>query len=189
MRVLLIYPRWSWWSWALRGALFGLMLLVAEGASAGPVSRTDRADAETVVTDTTATGDAPADTPADSPSASDPHTDGGSVDGIYSCDADVSGSKQATFLTLNGKRDGKTVYLISSFSPDRQSVSGFGMGLVSGRTFSGATSDGKKFSFDIGFNNLDGDGAYEGVSLTGFAGLKTAEGKWVNAHLVCKSIW
>lgn len=165
-------------------AAFLCLGLAAGGVYAAPAAR-----AEASTTGSGAVSEPVTDAPAASPAADDLHTDGGAIDGIYACEADVGGVKQQTFVTLNGKRDGKTIYLVSAVAPDRQSLSGFGIGLVSGHTFAGATSDGKKFGFEIGFANLDADGNYEGVTLTGKAGLKTLDGKWVNVHLTCKSIW
>lgn len=101
----------------------------------------------------------------------------------------MAGSKQQTFLTINGKKDGKSIYLIAAATPTANSIAGFGMGLVSGKTFTGATSDGKKFSFQLGFASSDGDAAYETITLTGKAGVKTRAGQLANAELSCKSLW
>lgn len=125
----------------------------------------------------------------ETPAESTAETQGGSIDGIYTCDTDVAGAKQQSFLTINGKRDGKSIYLIAAASPSTNAVGGFGMGLVSGNTFSGATSDGKKFSFQLGFASNDADSAYENVTLTGKVGVKTRAGQLVNAEFTCKSLW
>lgn len=119
----------------------------------------------------------------------EPAREGGSIDGIYQCRAQVEGTFQDAYLTLNGKRDGKSIYLIAAHTPERQSIGGYGIGRVSGSKFVGATSDGKKFDFTVALGSSDSDTAYETVSLKGKAGVKTLGGVLVNAVLDCNRIW
>jgi hypothetical protein len=119
----------------------------------------------------------------------EPEREGGTLDGIYQCKATVDGTVQDTYLTLNGKRDGKSIYLIAAHTPEKQAIGGYGVGRISGKRFVGATSDGKKFDFDIGLGSNDGDTAYEAVTLKGKAGVKTLAGVLVNADLDCNKLW
>lgn len=119
----------------------------------------------------------------------EPMREGGALDGIYQCQATVEGVVQAAYLTLNGKRDGKTIYLIAAHTPERQSIGGYGVGRVTGNKFVGATSDGKKFEFAVSLASSDTDTAYEAVTLKGKAGVKTLGGVLVNAVLDCNRIW
>ncbi len=116
-------------------------------------------------------------------------TGGGAIDGIYQCRVLVSGTTHDTYLTLNGKRDGKSIYLIAAHTPDRQAIGGWGVGRVNGEQFVGSTSAGKKFSFTVGLGSSDTDSAYETVTLKGKAGVKTLAGLLVNADLDCTRLW
>ena len=116
-------------------------------------------------------------------------TGGGAIDGIYQCRVLVSGTTHDTYLTLNGKRDGKSIYLIAAHTPDRQAIGGWGVGRVNGEQFVGSTSAGKKVSFTVGLGSSDTDSAYETVTLKGKAGVKTLAGLLVNADLDCTRLW
>ena len=122
-------------------------------------------------------------------SAADFETGGGAIDGIYQCTVQVSGVTQDTYLTLNGKRDGKTIFLLAAHTPERQAIGGWGVGRVNGEQFVGSTSAGKKFSFTVGLGSSDTDSAYETVTLKGKAGVKTLAGTLVNAGLTCARLW
>jgi hypothetical protein len=127
--------------------------------------------------------------PTQAIAASRLETEGGTLDGIYQCKATTESSTHDTYLTLNGKSDGKTIYLIAAHTPEPQAIGGYGVGRISGKKFVGSTSDGKKFDFDIALGSSDGDAAYETVTLKGTAGLKTLANVLVNAHLICHRLW
>ena len=119
----------------------------------------------------------------------EPKRDGGALDGIYQCKAIVNGVAEDAYLTLNGKSDGKTIFLVAAHMPDRQAFGGFGIGRISGKSFIGATSDGKKFDFNFNLSSDDGDLAYETVTFKGKAGVKSLTGALVNADLNCNKLW
>ncbi len=114
--------------------------------------------------------------------------DDGAIDGIYRCDITLEGKALQAYLSLNGKKDGKTVYMVAADTETRDGFSGYGLGLISGNKFSGNTSFNKRFDFAIGFTDSDGKG-YQGVTLKGSVGVVGATGKPVNAYIQCKSIW
>lgn len=114
--------------------------------------------------------------------------DDGAIDGIYRCDITLEGKALQAYLSLNGKKDGKTIYMVAADTEARDGFSGYGLGLISGSKFSGNTSFNKRFDFAIGFTDSDGKG-YQGVTLKGAVGVTGAAGKPVNAYLQCKSIW
>lgn len=113
----------------------------------------------------------------------------GYIDGIYQCTVNLGGNSSVAFMSLNGRKDGKTAYLVAADQPGRNGYSGYGLGLVSGDKFVGNTSFNKRFEFNIGF--ADGDVAaagYEQVTLRGTVGVVLA-GRAVNARVDCISIW
>jgi hypothetical protein len=116
-------------------------------------------------------------------------TEGGVLDGIYQCKATIDSATHDVYLTLNGKSDGKTIYLVAAHTQEPQAIGGYGVGRISGKKFVGSTSDGKKFDFDITLGSSDGDAAYETVTLKGTAGIKTLANVLINAHLVCNRLW
>ena len=98
----------------------------------------------------------------------------GPIDGIYSC---AVGS-ETTFVALNGYPDGRTIYTIIAISP-ATSFYGFGLGQVSGNTFSGNTS------FNLPFNFTITNG---GTGFRGTVGVVVGTTA-ITASAICSKIW
>lgn len=115
--------------------------------------------------------------------------DDGYIDGIYQCEVMLEGKKSSAFLSLNGRKDGKTVYLVHADGRSVSGLYGYGLGLVSGQTFDGNTSFGKRFSFAVEFLDTGDADGLETVRLKGSVGMPGSNGKAVNAYVDCKSVW
>ncbi|GAB4396603.1 MAG: hypothetical protein OHK0048_01910 [Rhodoferax sp.] len=113
----------------------------------------------------------------------------GYIDGIYQCVVTVNGQTSDAFMSLNGRKDGRTVYMVAAVTPNRDAYSGYGLGLVTGNRFVGNTSFNKRFEFTLGFAdaNVESDG-YDQVTLRGTVGV-VVSGVATNARVDCKSIW
>lgn len=107
----------------------------------------------------------------------------GYIDGIYRCTVALEGRSSEAYLSLNGRRDGKTVYLVTADSPTRDGFSGYGLGLLSGDKFAGNTSFGKRFEFVVAPQ------CEAALTLRGSVGVVGPSGRAVNARLDCLSIW
>lgn len=115
--------------------------------------------------------------------------DDGYIDGIYQCEVMLEGKKSSAFLSLNGRKDGKTVYLVHADGQSGSGLYGYGLGLVSGQTFDGNTSFNKRFSLAIEFLDTGDADGLETVRLKGTVGMPGSSGKAVNAYVDCKSVW
>lgn len=114
-------------------------------------------------------------------------SDNGAIDGLYQCQVSYLNTSEAVFLSINGKSDGKTIYLIAA--TNYGGVYGFGSGLVSGKTFSGNTSANAAFNFKLSFGDADSDQSVDQVSLKGTAGILDGFKRAVKANFDCKSVW
>lgn len=114
-------------------------------------------------------------------------SDNGAIDGLYQCQVSYLNTSETVFLSINGKSDGKTIYLIAATNIG--GIYGFGSGLVSGKTFSGNTSANAAFNFKLSFGDADGDQSVDQVSLKGTAGVLDGFKRAVKASFDCKSIW
>lgn len=114
-------------------------------------------------------------------------SDNGAIDGLYQCQVSYLNTSEAVFLSINGKSDGKTIYLIAA--TNYGGIYGFGSGLVSGKTFSGNTSANAAFNFKLSFGDADGDQSVDQVSFTGTAGVLDGFKRAVKATFDCKSVW
>lgn len=113
----------------------------------------------------------------------------GYIDGIYQCAVTVKGHTTSAYMSLNGRRDGKTVYMVAADTPTLDGYSGYGLGLVTGNKFTGNTSFNKRFDFTVGFSDANtASTGYEQVTLRGTVGVVVSGGA-TNAHVDCKSIW
>jgi hypothetical protein len=113
----------------------------------------------------------------------------GFIDGIYQCSVDLEGQTSTSFMSINGRYDGRTVFLVAAETEVSNGFSGFGLGRVSGDRFSGNTSHGKRFSLTLELIDLDDEGYYSGVHLKGPVGVIGSAGQAVNAVVDCKTIW
>lgn len=114
----------------------------------------------------------------------------GYIDGIYQCNIVLEGKTTNAYMSLNGKKDGRTVYLVAADTASRDGYSGYGLGLISGNKFTGNTSFNKRFDFTIGFSETEADSyGYAIVLLKGVVGVVGSAGKPVNARVDCSSIW
>lgn len=115
--------------------------------------------------------------------------DSGAIDGLYQCNVNLDGLTTTSFMSVNGKYDGRTVFLIAAENELSNGFSGFGLGRVSGNRFSGNTSYGKRFMLDLELIGLDAEGYYSGVNLKGRVGVISSKGHATNAVIDCKTIW
>lgn len=113
----------------------------------------------------------------------------GYIDGIYQCTVALGGKTSLAFMSLNGRQDGKTVYMVAADRPEQDGYSGYGLGLITGNKFAGNTSFNKRFEFTIGYadSNAANQG-FEQVTLRGTVGVVVA-GRATNARVDCISIW
>jgi hypothetical protein len=114
-------------------------------------------------------------------------SDNGAIDGLYQCQVSYLNTTEAVFLSVNGKSDGKSIYLIAA--TNHGGIYGFGSGLVSGKSFSGNTSANAAFNFTLGFGDQNSDGSADQVSLKGTAGVLDGFKRAVKATFDCKSVW
>jgi hypothetical protein len=100
----------------------------------------------------------------------------GLIDGIYDCSVTEFLGTNHAYLTINGHDDGRAIWAIPSVSL-LTDLNGYGVGQISGNTFSGSTMTGAPFNFVI-----------NGNSLSGHAGVKF--GNSVSLSLVtCNRFW
>lgn len=63
---------------------------------------------------------------------------GGTWDGIYNCDFRVATSAYNVYITINGQPDGRAIFAIAA-TTSAMPFFGYGIGAVSGNTFTGST--------------------------------------------------
>lgn len=115
--------------------------------------------------------------------------DQGQVDGVYYCQADLQGRKIPGYISVNGKGNGQTVFIVGAENATEGDLFGYGIGSVSGKKFTGNTSFGKQFSFDITPLDTNGDHVTDAVQLKGTMGVVNARNIAFNVHLDCRSIF
>jgi hypothetical protein len=102
---------------------------------------------------------------------------GGIADGIYNCGMSLpnSGGIQ-TYVTVNGLPDGRAIWAIPAVFGG-QLWSGYGIGAISGSTFSGYTNIGGSFNF-----------TYAPGTFTGTAQMQISTTIYT-ASMGCTKIW
>lgn len=101
---------------------------------------------------------------------------GGPLDGIYSCSIGLGATTSQVYVTVNGQPDGQSIFAVAAVTPST-SFYGYGIGQVSGSTFSGQTMFLAPFTFSI-----------SGTSFSGSIGILSS-GSIVNATASCSKIW
>ena len=101
---------------------------------------------------------------------------GGTWDGIYSCGYNVLGFVYNIYVTINGQPDGRAIFAVAAVT-DNTPFYGYGIGAISGNTFSGNTMLGLPFSAT--------------ATTFGFTGrIRTVVGSLVvDANGICTKIW
>jgi hypothetical protein len=80
----------------------------------------------------------------------------GPADGIYYCNAaTASGPAPSVYLTVNGQPDGQTIFAVAAVE-SIMPLFGYGIGQITGTTFSGTTGFGFPFNFTVDGNSLAG---------------------------------
>lgn len=134
-----------------------------------------------------------AEEPTEPPDAVEPvetlSPDQGAIDGVYYCQADVLGRKIASYISLNGKGNGQTIFIVGAENATEGDLFGFGIGSVSGKKFTGNTSFGKQFQFDITPVDANSDRTTDAVQLKGTVGVVNARNVAFNVHLDCRGIF
>jgi hypothetical protein len=115
--------------------------------------------------------------------------DQGAIDGIYQCQADLLGKKLGAYISVNGKGSGQTVFIVGAENATEGDLFGYGIGSVSGKKFTGNTSFGKQFSFDITPLDANSDRTTDAVQLKGTMGVVNARNVAFNVHLDCRGIF
>jgi hypothetical protein len=115
--------------------------------------------------------------------------DQGAIDGVYLCQADLLGKKLTAYISLNGKGSGQTVFIVGAENASEGDLFGYGIGSVSGKKFTGNTSFGKQFQFDITPVDANSDRTTDAVQLKGTMGVVNARNVAFNVHLDCKGIF
>lgn len=101
---------------------------------------------------------------------------GGPIDGIYSCGVTLGTTTSQVYVTVNGQPDGQSIFAVAAVTPSTNFY-GYGIGQVSGSTFSGQTMFLAPFNFSISGNSFAGPiGILSGGSV-------------VNAIASCSKIW
>lgn len=101
---------------------------------------------------------------------------GGSLDGIYTCSVGLGAIISQAYVTVNGQPDGQSIFAVAAVTPST-SFYGYGIGQISGSTFSGQTMFLAPFNFSI-----------SGTSFSGPIGI-LLNGSIVNANASCSKIW
>ena len=120
----------------------------------------------------------------------------GMLDGIYQCGMTFAGyadPARQLYVSLNGKRNGDTIFIIGELDASETGFYGYGMGRVADETdgttytFSGKTEAGQGFAISASYQPDDS------VRATGSGGVTftDAQGKPLNlvGQLACTSIW
>lgn len=138
----------------------------------------------------------PDDAPAD-PFAGEPHDvtadqpleldNQGQIDGIYRCTYNFGSKEQSAYVSVNGKRDGQSIFVVADVAENTLGVNGWGAGVArddgeGGYVFAGTTDTQLPFSFVV---TVAADGS---ASAEGWVGM-TFKGEDYLGELSCKSIW
>ena len=97
---------------------------------------------------------------------------GGPIDGAYQCAVGTQG----IYIAVVGYPNGQSAFGVIALS-DTQTIDGYGLGQVSGSTFSGTTNAGGTFNMTI-----------SGTSLSGTVQLRSG-GQLVTANASCNKIY
>ena len=73
---------------------------------------------------------------------------GGEFDGIYFCNGSAAGITFGNYVTVNGQPDGRAIYAVAAVQ-EITPVYGYGIGHISGNTFTGSTNFGLPFDVRI----------------------------------------
>jgi hypothetical protein len=111
----------------------------------------------------------------------------GQVDGIYQCSYEVAGKTLNAYVSVNGKGNGQSIFLIANLADNSARVSGWGIGQVIaveglGYAFVGNTDNQLPFELAIVVNE-QGQALAEGS--VGF----DVGGTMMLAEITCRSVW
>lgn len=111
----------------------------------------------------------------------------GKIDGIYRCTYGLGGKEQSAYVSVNGKRDGQSIFVVADVAENSLGVNGWGAGTVrgdgeGGLVFAGTTDTQLPFGFTV---SVAADGS---VTADGLIGM-TFKGEDYLGELTCKSIW
>lgn len=120
----------------------------------------------------------------------------GMLDGIYQCGMTFAGyadPARQLYVSLNGKRNGDTIFIIGELDASETGFYGYGMGRVADETdgttytFSGQTEAGQGFAISATYQPDDSVRATGSVGVT----FTDEQGKPLNlvGQLACTSIW
>jgi hypothetical protein len=111
----------------------------------------------------------------------------GSIDGIYRCQYDWGGQAKEVYVSVNGKSDGQSIFVIGNVPENSFAISGWGAGKVlkaaeGGYAFVGKTDNDLPFFLAV---DVASDGSATADGSVGVA----IKGETIIAQLSCKSIW
>jgi hypothetical protein len=105
----------------------------------------------------------------------------GPVDGVYFCNAELSGPLEF-YISVHSQSDGRTLFAHLSEKYDPNRMNGYGMGQLAGNTFFGGAYDGGPFDPRPFHMTVDG------ASLTGYIYIAFIRGPRP-MPLACSKVW
>ena len=111
----------------------------------------------------------------------------GRIDGIYRCAFQIGAKAQAVYVSVNGKRDGQSIFVVADVTENSAGISGWGAGDVTddgqgGYLFGGETDNQLPFAFAV---QVAADGSATAQGLVGVS----YRGEDLVSQLSCQSIW
>jgi hypothetical protein len=105
---------------------------------------------------------------------------GGPLDGIYQCTVSGAGQSFGLFMTVNGKANGQSFFVIAAIG-NNSPFDGFGYGTATDTAFAGNTNTGNTFA-------LTASGAEPVHKLAGTVGVKV-NNQPVTANASCQQVF